>query len=506
MEVAISPSAIFLARTVNSEIGVAVGALMVVAGFFNWAGDGHQRWLWLAAGGLAVLLTAGPMAYSILLVFALIVLVKFSAFKALVSSGLRQPGTVPEDLSSTAASTDQSAQVISDEKQQIDHPQPDDRQSEAETPSPPVLRNAGIFFLVVVVLLATAFTYNLSGFGTVTNLLTDWLSRFSFQARPEAGFNAVFLLTIYEPLLVFAGLTGLAFVLLRKELISTVFAGWFIGMLLVDLVMGGRPNGNIILLVVPLAFLAASALAELWAGLHRWGTWSNEGILLAAGLVIAAFGYIGLTGWLTRSCGPDDTLCQYSWLQPIAALALFLVIVIFFAFINDAGSALRGAALAAVAVGLLITINIGWRLNYGPLMHLGYQPLAGIPASSELVQLTNTLIDQSESRVGDARLLDITLAGIESPALRWQLREFRHFDQTNSPQGGAPTTAIITPVSYTQGLDLGQAYLGQDLAVDAVWSPVGLPAKEFFQWLVYRQVDERPQGNRAVLWLRLDGN
>ena len=43
----------------------------------------------------------------------------------------------------------------------------------------------------------------------VAGFLTDWLGRFGLQTRPEAGFNAVFLLTIYEPLLVVAGLTGL---------------------------------------------------------------------------------------------------------------------------------------------------------------------------------------------------------------------------------------------------------------------------------------------------------
>jgi hypothetical protein len=358
--------------------------------------------------------------------------------------------------------------------------------------------------LVTLLLVATTFTFNLSGFGMITALLTDWLGRFGLQTRPEAGFNAVFLLTIYEPLLVVAGLTGLAFVLLRQDLLGTTLAGWFVGLLLLDLIMGGRPNGSIILLLVPLALLAAIALAELWEGIRRWGSWGNEGILLAAGLVIAAFGYIGLTGWLTRTCGADDTLCQYSWLQPVAALALFLVIVFFFGFINDLSTALRGAALAAVVVGLLATVSLAWRLNYGPLMHLGYQPLAGIPASTELVQLTDTVIDQSESRVGDARLLDVTVAGIASPALRWQLREFDHLDQTNTPHGGTPTTAIITSVSYEQGLDLSQAYLGQDLALDAVWSPVGLPAKEFFKWLIYRQVDEPPQGNKVVLWLRLE--
>jgi uncharacterized protein (TIGR03663 family) len=474
---AISPTAIFLARTVNSEVAVAVGALMIVAGFFNWVDGKQQLWLWLAAGGLAVLLTGGPMAYSILLVFTLIVLIKLPAFKVLVA------GT-------TAGSKADSTVAVSDEVED----------------QPNGLGQAGIFLAVMLVLLATTFTLNMSGFGMLPGLLTDWLSRFGFQAQPQAGFNAVFLLTIYEPLLVLAGLTGLAYVLLRRDLLGLLLALWFVGLLLLDLVMGGRPNGNIILLVVPLAFLAAIALADLLAAVRRWGSWANEGMLLGAGLVIMAFGYIGLTGWLLRSCGPDDRLCQYSWLQPVAALVLFLVIVAFFAYLNDIGSALRGAALTAVAVALLATVNIGWRLNYGPLMNLGYQPLAGIPASTGLVQLTQTLAGQSVARVGDARLLDISLAGVDSPALQWQLRDFSQLKQANSLPANTAATAIITPASATNGLDLAQAYLGHDLPLDAVWSPVGLPFKDFVKWLIYRQVEERPQGNKVILWLRVGEN
>lgn len=486
---AISPAAIFLSRTINQEIGVAVGALMLIAGFFNWTETGGRRWLWMMAGGVAILLTAGPMAYSVLVVFGVILLIRLPAFKARISHAVRL---------SRAAGAAETKEKEADEQEETDS------QPNGEEIFPPGVRRAGIFLLVTLLLLATTFTFNLSGFGMTAGFLADWLGRFGLQTRPEAGFNAVFLLTIYEPLLVVAGLTGLAFVLLRQDLLGVTLAGWFVGLLVLDLIMGGRPNGSIILLIVPLAFLAAIALAELGAGIRRRGSWGNEGIILAAGLVIAAFAYIGLTGWLARTCGPDDTLCQYSWLQPVAAVALFLVIVFFFGFINDVGTAVRGATLTGAAVGLLVTVGIAWRLNYGPLMHLGYQPLAGIPASTELVQLMETLTDQSESRVGDARLLDVTLAGVANPALRWQLREFDHLNQANSPQGGAAATAIITPPGYEEGLDLSQAYLGQDLALDAVWSPVGLPAKEFFKWLIYRQVDERPEGNRVVLWLRLE--
>src|SRR5688572_28092181 len=73
---AISPIALYLSRTVNGEIAVAVGALMLVSGFFNWLVDGQRHWLYLLAGGLALLLVAGPMAYTIIVIFGLLILVK----------------------------------------------------------------------------------------------------------------------------------------------------------------------------------------------------------------------------------------------------------------------------------------------------------------------------------------------------------------------------------------------------------------------------------------------
>ena len=185
-------------------------------------------------------------------------------------------------------------------------------------------------------------------------------------------------------------------------------------------------------------------------------------------------------------------------------LVLFFVVVILFGYISSSRTAWRGAALTVAAVALLVSIGVGWRLNYGPLMHLGYQPLAGIPPSTGLVELAKTLDSQAEARAGDATLLDTTLAGVTGPALRWQLRNYRHLTEVNTLSEGSATTAIITPDNYTQGLDLPQAYFGQSFALDAVWSPVGLPAKGFINWLIFRQADDRPHGNSVVLWLRVD--
>jgi hypothetical protein len=268
--------------------------------------------------------------------------------------------------------------------------------------------------------------------------------------------------------------------------------------------MGGRPHAALILPLVPLTLLAGIALADLWEGLQRDGSWGNEGILLGAGLVMAALAYIFLTDWLISSCGAEDVMCQYRWGLPFVVLALFVTVVIFFGLLTGAQVAVRGAALTGVVLGLLITTNVAWRLNYAPLVDLAFQPLAGTPASPGLVELTESLALQSEARVGDAYLMDVTLAGVDSPALRWQLRDYAYLNRTNVLSPQTATTAIITPAGQGEGLDLGQAYFGQAFTLDALWSPVGLDPKTFFSWLIYRQVDTVPPGNQVILWLQAE--
>jgi hypothetical protein len=230
---------------------------------------------------------------------------------------------------------------------------------------------------------------------------------------------------------------------------------------------------------------------------------------LISGLVIAIFGYLGLTGWLARDCAENDRFCQLAWLQAVAAFVLFLVIIGFFWYaLGGAGPALRGAAITGVVLALMATISIGWRLNYGPLMNLAYQPLAGLPASTELIALTNTLSSESSVRAGDKSLLDITVVGLSRPLLEWQLRDYSRVSHASSLTGTPVATAIIT-ATPAEGDDtnfsLGEDYVGQDFAINAVWSPVGLEARDLMNWLIYRESDGRPDGSKVILWLRLGG-
>ena len=503
---ALSPTAVFLSRTLNSEIGVALGALMVAAGFFNWADSGRQRWLLLLAAGLALLLAAGPMTYSVLVIFAVIMLFRLPAFRTLWAEGAAEMENQTAVASQPAAKSPGShADTSAPEDGPVLVRETLPAQAEERPGLPPGLRQVIIFFGVTLVVLASAGLFNLAGISVLGNQLSDWLSRFSFELRPDSGFNSVFMLTIYEPLLVFTGLVGLTLAILRSnDLLQFTLSAWFVGLLLLDLLMSGRPAASVILPLVPLALLAGPALAGLVMGLRKWGAWGNEGLLVATGLVIAVFAYISLTGWLDRSCTPEDRLCQLAWLQPLAAVLLFVIVLIFFWLISEPGAVYRGAGVVGVVLGLLVTINAGSRLNYGPFENLAFQPLAGIPASPGLVLLTDTLAQESAMRVGDQTLIDTSLVSPASPALLWRLRDYRNSSQDNSVLEVSPeVAAIITPAGVKE-LGLGEGFFGQDFGLDAIWSPVGLQAKDLLRWLIYRELNVLPLSNQVVLWLRVE--
>ena len=69
---AISPTAVFLSRSVNGDIGAAVGGLTLTVGLFGWLDwepnwrSSRLSWLIVAAVGLVLLLTTSPSAYSTL--------------------------------------------------------------------------------------------------------------------------------------------------------------------------------------------------------------------------------------------------------------------------------------------------------------------------------------------------------------------------------------------------------------------------------------------------------
>ena len=486
---ALSPTALYFSRTVGGDIGAAAGGLALVVGLFNWldsqtpnsplpeGGEAGVRGtptlnLYLAAGGLALMLTASPSAYSILallLVFlALAMVVGGGDYAAPVRDGLAA-------LRTRAVAWG----------------------------------NLGLALAVGWTAVASSLLFNWDGVAAAADLLTVWFLGFTPGMAAGGAYPAVFLLSLYEPLILLVGLFGLSAALMRRRLIDLFLGWWFFGSIVLDLLRSGRTDGEMLVSLVPLALLAGLGLGMLWDSLLALSGRGNEarrqGVVMVAaiGLIIGAFAYVELMKY-TR---------EGSWLfvLSLAAVGLFIGLVALFWVWEEGRYALQGAALVAVAVLLGFTVGNVSRLDYARLAS-PYQPLVRAPATDGLPLLATTLNQVSSWWAGDAYSLNIIADRHLGPAVEWQLRRFRHVTWADSTSqavqlaSSQPSSAVLLPATGTpqesQSLPLGQGYIGQDFTIRAYWTPAGLSGPALIRWIILRTSVTPVIYDRAVLWVK----
>ncbi len=463
---AISPTATYLSRTVNGDIGAAVGGLVLTVGLFGWLDwEPNQRssrstWLWLVAVGLVLLLTASPSAYS-----TLVLLIGFLVLAAIVGDKSYVAST-REDLAALRA------QAVR-------------------------WGGLGLVLIVGLLVIATGLLFNLDGLGATADLLSAWLLGFAPAMAASGPYPAIFLLSLYELLILLAGLFGLSVSLVRRRLFDLYLAWWFLGSIALDLLRSGRTEGEVLVPLVPLTLLAGLALGVLWKSLREEGSWQKEGILVVTGLIIGGYAYVSLMMY-TRSGGLTF------WL-PVAGLGLFVGLAVLFGMWYDAISSFRAVAIVAVILLVVFTIATGARLNYQRLAD-PRQPLVRLPAAEGLNDLVTTLEQLSSWRVGDPYLLGIVADRRLGPAVEWGLRRFQNISWVDKLDSWPPSipveqanVVILTPADAPLSSDEG--YVGQDFAVRSFWSPAGLHGQSLIRWILLRTSTTPVNSDRAVLWV-----
>jgi hypothetical protein len=456
-----------------------VGSLVLAVGLFNWL-DSLQKSpisnLYLAAAGLILLLTASPASYSILvLLFSFLLLAAAVGDKRYAASAQEGLAALRERLVGWG--------------------------------------NFGLALFIGLLIVATTFLFNMGGLTATADLLTTWFLSFAPSTLNPGVYPAIFLLTLYEPLILLAGLVGLSTGLLRRRLIDLFLVWWFFGGIALNLLRSGRANGAVLVPLVPLTLLAGFALGKLWHSLRAEGSWQKEGLLMIIGVIISGYAYISL---MTFSLSGGQTL----WL-PVAAVALFIGLVALFWVWYEADSALRGVALVGIIALGVFTFSTGSRLNYtfagvgggGEPVANPRQPLIQAPAAEGLADLMATLQQISSWRAGDPYLLPIVADRRVGRIVEWQLRDFKDVTWVDSVEAWASTTpsntladdddapVILAPAQIQ--LSLEESYVGQDFAVRAVWSPVGLSGQSLVRWIFLRVAPTPLSYERVVLWVHV---
>lgn len=454
---ALSASSLYWSRVNVGDIGVAVGLMLVIIGLVHWRDHNSVARLLAGIAGLVLLLISAPSGFT-----ALVVLLICIGYVVLINGYTLTD--VQAQLSQVGLSIGQ----------------------------------AGLLSVGLMIVLGTAALFNLTGLAAISDLVTDWLGQFGLQYQEGAGYPALLMLLFYEPVIVIFGLIGLVRSFAAQHALDRVLVIGFGLAVLIDLLMGGRSSGQILVTLVPLVLLASRSIADLLADLFSSGKLEAEGLFISFGAVLSVFVYISFTSW--TKCIESQAGCSTAWLLPAAGIGLTLLLAGIFWLWYGPAAAWRGLGALLLVVVSVFSIGSSWRLSFGPLKDLPFQPMVYQPASTQLQTLIGDIARISTERTGEPAELDVALVSLEQPVLNWYLRDYRNIRYSGNFAEAQGVSIVVAP---PVGEPLGGGYVGQDLSLINRWSPDSIQGKDWLRWYVFRLLpNQMPESDRIILWVR----
>ncbi len=269
---------------------------------------------------------------------------------------------------------------------------------------------------------------------------------------------------------------------------------WAISMLAVVLLYPGRQVTDAAWVLIPIWTLAALGLARYWK--HDWGD------MVVWGQAATQFVVLVLV-WLILA-GSYHLISEAEMLRGVLLLGLLGFGVLTFIFVGLGWSwlsARQGLALglgSALVVYVLATVfNL---LQVNPVNSAELWLPQRSTGQADL--LLETLKDLSLRETGQANELN-GVALVDSPALRWALRDFTDIIFTPTAEIVETTSpSVILALPLDSGKLLPTAYRGQDFVWQVSTETTGALPASLDRWLINR--DAPIVMEKIVLWVRED--
>ena len=301
---------------------------------------------------------------------------------------------------------------------------------------------------------------------------------------------------IYEFLAILLAAAGLVRGILKRDALTIMLGGWLLVALVLTLAYPSRQAVDLVWAVVPLLSLAALEFSSYLVPIID-GTWETIGMAVFTGalLVFATLNYFAIA--LTPM---DPTDVQLRWWILFGSIALLLVSLAMVAFGWSFATAIQGGLWGSLFVLLIFTFatsvaSAGLRT---------YRTFEMWPTSAYIGQsdiLTSQINDLSRFKMGTRTALNVTLVGVDSPALRWSLRDWDVSSLPDTSLGSATPDLVISTSNSTQS-EIAASYRGQGFSwrITPFWDQ-GLLA----DWLRWSILHEFPKNEeKIILWTRSD--
>ncbi|MEM5776240.1 MAG: hypothetical protein AAGU05_14650, partial [Anaerolineaceae bacterium] len=307
--------------------------------------------------------------------------------------------------------------------------------------------------------------------------------------------TALISLLAYESLPLMLGVVSLIMALQRREgLILALAAGAFIALMLIIL-YPGRGFAVFPWLTIPLwTMLCKYVLAD----------YSLEDVellpflgLFALVMILAIFSAVNLKGVMTGN--PADV--AGTQLRYASILGSLLIILLGSGFVIW-GWSVSTATKSLFAAVFVLLFFVNFQTLWYVVTTADHQRqevwLSNRFADADLT--ARTVADYQRWNMGAGNQPGVWIAGVDSRALEWTLRNVDKLERTQALPASLDPEMIIT--SSSQQVALQDEYAGQDfvLSQQPVWD--GLNAWSWMRWFFLRQTPHVDQS--IILWVRMD--
>ena len=373
-----------------------------------------------------------------------------------------------------------------------------------------------------VALVATLLFLYPAGLSAVGEVLGDFVQGLGARPAGQTFAHPVLVLLFYEPLAWIFGVIGLVSAVGANRAPRPALrflAGWALAALAIGLFYPGATSAHALLMILPLAALAARVIAvrletppvEIGEAASWEGMWQTPGWGLPAyiaGLAaLAAAVYINLMimGREMADLAFAATLQSELPRLVLAGLSLGLIVIVFFLVGATWGSrtAVRGFIMAAVFVLGAYTFSAAWGLavfradDPRELWYLDRPTRA-------LRQLVRVVQDGSERDVGTPNTAPVAAQIPPDGALAWALRDFENLTFVSGPSAAITTPLVILPADDPEPV-LGADYVGQGFVTRRTWRFDSVGLQGLLGWVLQRYAFTQPlPAEEYIVWMRTD--
>lgn len=341
-----------------------------------------------------------------------------------------------------------------------------------------------------------------AGLAALPAYLGNWIE---FSSVP--AWRLLLGLLVYELFPVLLALAGLVRGIVRRDARTIALGLWLGVSLVLALAYPSRQVADLVWTLLPLLALAALEVIRYLTPIED-GTWETLGM---AAFTLAILIFTGLNFASLALVPTDPNALGLNWgfiqLSSLQLHWLILLLSVFLLILSVFMVALGWSVPVAVQGSLWGTLLFLAVFHFSTAMAAGglrtYRttelwPVG--PSTQQAATLVSQMNELSRSKTGNVAALPVTLLGIDSPALRWALRDWELTLASDLIPGEIPAM-LIASEQFTLP-ELETTSRGQDLLWRSypLWES-GLPT----DWLAWSLNHKFPLGHeKLIFWVRSD--